>query len=128
VQIIAYIKPNKLPPVSQALNKIEGLLSLSFSAVRGFDVEQIADTNPLTAKELVDYAPYVRIEIFCADDLVYEARCVIETAAHTDQNGGGKIYVLEVGQAIHFQSDERAESAPLNGGKAEVALAHDDYA
>ncbi|MBI2925156.1 MAG: P-II family nitrogen regulator [Verrucomicrobia bacterium] len=121
-QIIAYLQPSRYPAVSQALHMIEGLLSVSFSPVRGFDADRMSNTEPLTLKELMDYAPFVRVEVFCADDLAYEARCTIETRARTEPGGEGKIFVLEVGQAFHFQADEaKADAlsppATVNGKK-----------
>jgi len=108
-QIVAYVKPNKLPPVTLALQKLEGLPGMSFSEVRGFGRDRIPKTEPPIIQDLVDYTPYTRIEIFCDDEQVSEFVWTIEQAAHTGQNGDGKIYVLDVCRAICIQTERQAE-------------------
>ena len=107
-QIVAYVKPNKLPAVTLALHKLEGLPGMSFSEVRGFGSDRIPKTEPIV-QDLVDYAPYTRIEILCADEQVSEIVLTIENAAHTGQSGDGKIYVLDVCRAICIQTERQAE-------------------
>jgi len=107
-QIVAYVKPNKLPAVTLALHKLEGLCGMSFSEVRGFGRDRIPKTEPIV-QDLVDYAPYTRIEILCADEQVSEIVWTIENAAHTGQNGDGKIYVLDVCRAVCIQTAQHAE-------------------
>ena len=110
-QIIAYIKPNKLPSVTLALHGIQDLPGVSFSEVRGFGSDRTPKTDPALVQDLVDYAPYVRIEIFCPDWLVYEVECTLGHAAYSEQNGNGRIYVLNVGQAIRIRNVEHSEVA-----------------
>ncbi len=107
-QIVAYVKPNKLPAVTLALHKLEGLPGMSFSEVRGFGSDRIPKTEPIV-QDLVDYAPYTRIEILCADDQVSEVVWTIEQAAHTGQNGDGKIYVLDVCRTVCIQTAQHTE-------------------
>jgi nitrogen regulatory protein P-II 1 len=108
-QIVAYVKPNRLPAVTLALHKLEDLPGMSFSEVRGFGRDRIPKTDPPIIQDLVDYAPYTRIEILCDDDQVSEVVWTIEQAAHTGQNGDGKIYVLDVCRAICIQTEQQEE-------------------
>ncbi len=110
-QIVAYLRPNLLPSITLALRKLENLPGMSVSEVREFGRDRIPESNPPIVQELVDYAPYLRIEIFCADEQVCEVVWTMENAAHTDQSGEGKIYVLEVCRAICIQTKERKEMA-----------------
>ncbi|MEK7675168.1 MAG: P-II family nitrogen regulator [Verrucomicrobiota bacterium] len=110
-QIVAYISPSMLPSVTLALRKLEDLPGLSVSEVRDFGRDRIPQANPPIVQELVDYTPYMRIEIFCADEQVCEVVWTMENAAHTGQSGDGKIYVLEVCRAICIQTAEREEMA-----------------
>ena len=107
-QVVAYVKPNKLPAVKLALHGLEGLSGMSFSEVRGFGSDRIPKTEPVV-QDLVDYAPYTRIEILCDDDQVSEIVWMIENAAHTGQNGDGKIYVLDVCWTVCIQAAQHAE-------------------
>ncbi len=107
-QIIAYIKPAKLPSVTLALHKLEGLAGMSCSEVRGFGRDRIPKTEPIV-RDLVDYAPYTRIDIICEDDQVSETVWTIKQTAHTGHNGDGKIYVLDVCKAFCIQAAEQGE-------------------
>ena len=107
-QIVAYIKPSKLPAVTLALHKLDGLNGMSFSEIRGFGSDRIPKTNPII-QPLVDYAPYTRIEVLCDDDQVFEIVWTIENVAHTGQNGDGKIYVLDVCRTVCIQTGRQEE-------------------
>ena len=105
--IIAYIRPNKLPAVTLALHRMPGLPGMSFSEVRGFSSDRLFKSGHQIVQDLVDYAPYVRVEVFCSEDNAFEVKYAIERAAHTGKNGDGKIYVTGVAEAIHIQTSER---------------------
>ena len=107
-QIVAYIKPNKLSAVTLALHKLEGLSGMSVSEVRGFGSDRIPKTDQII-QPLVDYAPNTRIEVLCDDDQVFEIVWTIENAAHTGQNGDGKIYALDVCRTVCIQTGRREE-------------------
>ena len=110
-QIIAYIKPSKLSAVTLALHRLPDLPGMSFCEVRGFGRDRIRRTEPPIINDLVDYSPHVRVEVFCPDDQVFEVKHIIERVAHTGQNGGGKIYVLDVRQAVSIETEECSELA-----------------
>ena len=110
-QIIAYIRPNKLAAVTLALQSIEGLPGMSFSDARGFGRDRIPQSDPHIVRNLVDYTPYVRVEVFCDAEMSYEVRCAIEQAAHTGGAGDGKIYELDVGRSASIQEAEMLASA-----------------
>ncbi len=107
-QIVAYLKPNKLPAVTLALHKLEGLPGMSFSEVHGFGGDRIPKTDPII-QPFVDYAPYTRIELLCDDEQVSEIVWAIEDAAHTGQAGDGKIFVLDVCRTVCIQDAQPAE-------------------
>lgn len=65
--IIAYIRPNKLPAVTLALHRLPSLPGMSFSEVRGFSSDRLPKSDPPIVQDLIDYSPYVRIEVFCGD-------------------------------------------------------------
>lgn len=110
-QIVAYVKPNKLPAVTLALHKLEGLSGVSFSEVCGFGRDRIPKTEPSVVQDLIDYAPYTRIEILCSDDQVSEVAWTIQNVAHTGHNGDGKVYVLDVCRAICIQTGDLEDLA-----------------
>lgn len=109
--IIAYIRPNKLPAVTLALHRLPGLPGMSFCEVRGFSSDRAPKSGPPIVQDLIDYTPYVRIEVFCGNEQAYEVKHTIENAARTGKNGDGKIYVAEVSEAIRIQTSEPEEMA-----------------
>jgi nitrogen regulatory protein PII len=52
-----------------------------------------------------------KLEIFCRDELVPEVVASIEKAAHTGLMGDGKIYVIDVEQAVRIRTGERGIDA-----------------
>ena len=109
-QVIAYTKPHKLSEVTLALRKIKGLTGMSVVVVRGFGRGKKKDGHEVE-KELRDFVPHVKIEIFCSDELVEEIISVIEKAAHTGLRGDGKIYVTVVETAVRITTGERGDHA-----------------
>ncbi|MDP2168771.1 MAG: P-II family nitrogen regulator [Thermodesulfovibrionales bacterium] len=94
-EIVAFIKPHRLPEMTLALQKIKGLRGTSVTEVKGFGRREEPDTI-YSVDDLMDFAPYTRIEIFCIDEIVDELVSVIDKTAHTGLRGDGKIYVLDV--------------------------------
>lgn len=99
-QIQAYIKPHKLNDVAMALQKVEGLRGMSIMDIRGFGRREEKDSSRLSIDDLIDFAKYVKIEIFCHEDLLDEVIGVIDKNAYTGLRGDGKIYVTEVVKAV----------------------------
>jgi nitrogen regulatory protein P-II 1 len=63
------------------------------------------------AEYVVDFLPKVKIEIVLADDMVQKAIDAIQTAARTGKIGDGKIFVLNVEDAIRIRTGERGNDA-----------------
>lgn len=107
--IIAYIRPNKLPAVTLALHRLPALPGVSFGEVRGFSSDRVPKLGRPIVQDLIDYAPYVRVEVFCGDDQAYEIKRAIQNAARTGKNDDGKIYIADVEDAIRIQTGEGEE-------------------
>jgi nitrogen regulatory protein P-II 1 len=110
-QIKAYIKPHKLSEVTLALHQVKGLTGMSVTDVRGFGHTRSVDTHHRTIDDLEDYAPHVKIEIVCKDELVEKIVSTVEKAAHTGLHGDGKIYVSDIRNAVRISTGERGEQA-----------------
>lgn len=50
--------------------------------------------------ELIDFAEYVKTEIFCRDEFVEEVVATIDRTTYTGLRGDGKIYVTDVVKAF----------------------------
>jgi len=110
-EIKAYIKPHKLPAVSQALHKINGLSGMSVTRVYGFGRSRAKGNREKVVIDTVEYNPHLKIEIVCAEELVEPVIQAIFTSAHTGTRGDGKIYVSSVEEAIRISTGERGEAA-----------------
>lgn len=109
-QVKAFIKPNKLDDVVQALHKIEGLTGLSVCEVRGFGrTRGSQDSSP--DPDFFDFVAHFRVEVVCQDALVDTICEVIESSAHTGLRGDGKIYVSPIEHAVRISTGERGEVA-----------------
>ncbi len=95
-EIKAYVKPHKLNDVTQALKKVEGLRGMSVLDVQGFGRRGVDDSCHPVVDDLLDFARYTKIEIFCDDGLVDELVALIDGNACTGLRGDGKIYVSDV--------------------------------
>jgi nitrogen regulatory protein P-II 1 len=63
------------------------------------------------AEYVVDFLPKVKIEIVLGDDMVDKAIEAIMTAARTGRIGDGKIFILNVEQAIRIRTGESGTDA-----------------
>ena len=109
-KIEAVIKPFKLDEVKEALQDV-GVQGLSVIEVKGFGRQKGHTELYRGAEYVVDFLPKVKIEIVLDDDLVDAAITAIIDAAKTDKIGDGKIFVLDVQQAVRVRTGEMNEDA-----------------
>ena len=105
-EIEAYIKPHKLLDVAMALQKVQRLRGMSVIEVKGFGRRNGKDVRHSVVSDLLDFANYVKIEIFCHDDLVNGIVTIIDRTACTGLRGDGKIYVSNVEKAFKIGKGE----------------------
>lgn len=109
-KIEAIIKPFKMEDVKEALAEI-GVEGMTVSEVKGFG-RQKGHTEIYRGSEYtVDFLPKVKIELVLPDDRVQRAAEAIVKAAKTGKIGDGKIFILDIEQAVRIRTDERGESA-----------------
>ncbi|MEL6476394.1 MAG: P-II family nitrogen regulator [Pseudomonadota bacterium] len=108
--IIAVIKPFKLEEVREALTGI-GVQGLMVSEVKGYG-RQAGHTEIYRGAEyVVNFVPKIKIEAVVADDQVGKVIETVSSTARTGKIGDGKIFVLDVDQAVRVRTDERDEDA-----------------
>jgi len=99
-EIRAYIKPHKLYTTSLALQKVEGFCGMSVVDVKGFGRRDGEESQATVVDELMDFAHYVKLEIFCDDTVCDNLISIIRKNAYTGLRGDGKIYVLPA-ESVH---------------------------
>ncbi|MBI5821628.1 MAG: P-II family nitrogen regulator [Verrucomicrobia bacterium] len=109
-KIEAIIKPFKLEEVKSALAEV-GVEGMTVTESKGFG-RQKGHTEIYRGSEYtVDFLPKLKLDIVVGDDMVETAINAIVKSAKTGKIGDGKIFVMNVEEAVRIRTDER-------GGKA----------
>jgi nitrogen regulatory protein P-II 1 len=109
-KIEAIIKPFKLDEVKEALHEI-GIQGMTVSEVKGFGRQKGHTELYRGAEYVVDFLPKIKVEIAVSDELAQKAVEAIVQAGNTGRIGDGKIFVLEIEEAIRIRTGERGPDA-----------------
>jgi len=108
--IIATIKPFKLEEVREALTKA-GATGMMVSEIKGYGAQSGHTEIYRGAEYAVNFVPKIRIEVVVADDLADTIVSTIEETAKTGKIGDGKIFVLNVEEAVRVRTGEKGADA-----------------
>ena len=108
--VIAVIKPFKLEEVREALTAI-GVQGLMVSEVKGYGRQSGHTEIYRGAEYVVNFVPKIKLEIVVSDSAVERVVDTIGATARTGKIGDGKVFVLDVEQAIRVRTDERGDEA-----------------
>ncbi len=108
--IIAIIKPFKLEEVREALTAI-GVQGMLVSEGKGFGRQSGHTEIYRGAEYAVTFVPKLKLEIVVSDELAETVVEAIGTTAKTGRIGDGKIFVLDVQQAMRIRTDETGAEA-----------------
>ena len=109
-KIEAIIKPFKLDEVKDALNQI-GLKGITVLEAKGFGRQKGHTELYRGAEYVIDFLPKVKVEVVVEDSLAENVIEAIENAARTGRIGDGKIFVIDVQQAIRIRTGDRGADA-----------------
>jgi len=109
-KIEAIIKPFKLDDVKDALHEV-GVSGLTVSEVKGFGRQKGHTELYRGAEYVIDFLPKVKVEVVVEDSLAENVIEAIENAARTGRIGDGKIFVMDVDQAIRIRTGDRGPDA-----------------
>jgi nitrogen regulatory protein P-II 1 len=109
-KIEAIIKPFKLDEVREALSEL-GIMGLTATEVKGFGRQKGHTELYRGAEYVVDFLPKVKLDIFVADAIVDKVIDSITKTAHTGKIGDGKIFVMNVEDAIRIRTGEKGDAA-----------------
>ncbi len=108
--IMAIIKPFKIDDVREALTGA-GVDGLTITEVKGYGRQKGQTEIYRGAEYTVNFLPKVKIEVVVGDELAERAVEVIQGAAFTGKIGDGKIFVLDVDQAVRIRTGETGAAA-----------------
>jgi nitrogen regulatory protein P-II 2 len=108
--IMAVVKPFKLDDVREAL-VAAGVEGLTVSEVKGYGRQKGQTEIYRGAEYATNMVPKVKIELVCDDALAPRVVETLQQSAGTGSIGDGKIFVLDVGQAVRIRTGETGEAA-----------------
>ena len=108
--VMAIIKPFKLDEVRDALTSL-GIQGLTVSEVKGFGRQKGQTEIYRGAEYAVNMLPKVRLEVATSDEMAPRVVETIRAAANTDTIGDGKIFVLDLPEAIRIRTGETGDAA-----------------
>ena len=103
--VMAIIKPFRLDDVRTALTEV-GVEGLTVSEAKGYGRQRGQTEIYRGAEYSVEFVPKVRLEMVVDDDLAPKVVETITASAHTGRIGDGKIFVLDVSQAVRIRTGE----------------------
>lgn len=108
--IIATVKPFKLEEVREALTEA-GVGGMMVTEIKGFGAQSGHTEIYRGAEYAVNFVPKIKIEAVVADGMVDTVTDTIRKTAQTGKIGDGKIFVLDVEQAVRVRTGETNEDA-----------------
>ncbi|MCB2192266.1 MAG: P-II family nitrogen regulator [Deltaproteobacteria bacterium] len=103
--IVAYIKPERLNDVKQALYEAE-IFNMSVTNVVGSGRQRGFSETYRGVEQEVNLLKKVRVEIGINDDFVETAKQAIVKGARTGEIGDGVIFVLPMEEAMRIRTGE----------------------
>jgi nitrogen regulatory protein P-II 1 len=108
--IVATIKPFKIEEVRLAL-KDAGVTGMMVTEIKGYGVQYGHTEIYRGAEYAVNFVPKIRLDIVVLDEQVDDVIASIETTAKTGKIGDGKIFVMDVEQAVRVRTGETGVDA-----------------
>jgi nitrogen regulatory protein PII len=107
--IVAFLRPDRLDPVTRVLEHLPHFPGMTVTRARGFGREKVEEP-PDSRHELTDYTETARIEIVVSDDRVSAVMEAIEKAARTGRRDDGKIFVVPVERGRRVRTGEEGDA------------------
>lgn len=108
--IVSVIKPFKLEEVREALTAI-GVQGLMVSEVKGYGRQSGHTEIYRGAEYVVNFVPKAKLELVVPDSAVAQVVDTLATTAKTGKIGDGKIFVIDVEQALRVRTGESGDEA-----------------
>ena len=109
-KIEAIIQPHKLDEVKEALKGI-GVDGMTITEVRGHGRQKGHKEVYRGMEYDVDLLPKIKVELVVSEARLEEILDTLSSAARTGKIGDGKVFVLDVLEAIRIRNGDRGEAA-----------------
>jgi nitrogen regulatory protein P-II 2 len=111
--IVAVIKPSKLDAVLDAVTEA-GASGLTVTEVRGYGRQRGKTEVYRGAEYEVKLLPKVRLEIAVSSDIADAVVDAVARAANSGKIGDGKVFVMDLEQALRIRTGDR-DAAAITG-------------
>jgi nitrogen regulatory protein P-II 2 len=108
--IVAVIKPSRLDAVLDAVTEA-GASGLTVTEVRGYGRQRGKTEVYRGAEYEVKLLPKVKLEIAVTNDVAAAVVDAVQSAANSGKIGDGKVFVLDLEQALRIRTGDRGEGA-----------------
>ena len=109
-KVEAVIRPNLLDEVRNALHEVN-VTGMTISEVQGYG-RQKGHTETYRGTEYqIEFIPKIKIEVVISEEIEDSVVEAIMKTARTGKFGDGKIFVLELDDAIRIRTGEHGEAA-----------------
>lgn len=109
-KIEAIVRHHKVDDIKNALVK-DQFLGMTVTEVHGYGRQKGHKESYRGAEYQVDFVPKVKIEIAVKDSDVNRVLEIISKAAHSGLIGDGKIFVIDLAQAMRIRTGETGDAA-----------------
>jgi nitrogen regulatory protein P-II 2 len=108
--IIAIIQPHRLDAVREKLTAIS-IAGLTVTEVRGYGRQKGHTEIYRGAEYQISFIPKLKLEVAVADSRLDDTIQALGTATRTGKIGDGKIFVLDLEQALRVRTGETGDGA-----------------
>jgi nitrogen regulatory protein PII len=109
-KIEAIVRPSRLEEIKDALTAI-GVTGMTVSEVKGFGRQRGHTELYRGAEYVIDFLPKMRIETVVRDEIADQVINAISNATRTGKVGDGKIFVIDIDEAVRLRTGERGDNA-----------------
>ena len=103
--IVAIIRPSKLDQVRASLTEI-GIQGMTCSEVSGFGRQKGHTEIYRGAEYSINFVPKTKLEVVVTDDQLEPAVNTIRESVNTGKIGDGKIFIIDVAEAVRIRTGE----------------------
>jgi len=108
--VVAIVKPSKLGDIKAALSEI-GVHGITVGEVKGFGRQKGHEAVYRGREYQVEFIPRLHLEVAVEDELAERVVQTIERAGRTGEIGDGKIFLLNLEEAVRIRTGERGVDA-----------------
>ncbi len=108
--VVAIIKPFKLDDVREALSRVN-VTGMTVTEVKGFGRQKGHTELYRGAEYVVDFLPKLKLETAVTDGQADAVVKAIAATANSGKIGDGKIFVLDLEQAVRIRTGESGDTA-----------------